>query len=108
MQGGHPELWEPLVNMTFQLTNTGDLRGHEVAQLYVGIPNAPARQLRGFERVLLQPGESRTVTFSLTRRDLSIWDVVRQQWHLQQGEYSLYVGASSRDLRLPGVISIRA
>ncbi|RDI84318.1 hypothetical protein Vi05172_g5532 [Venturia inaequalis] len=106
VQGGHPELWENLYNVTAKITNTGDIFAHEVPQLYVGIPNAPVRQLRGFERVPLEPGESKTVKFQLTRRDLSIWDVVVQQWRLQQGGYPIYVGASSRDFKLNGTLTV--
>lgn len=106
VQGGHPELWEILFNVTAEITNTGDLFAHEVPQLYIGIPNSPIRQLRGFERVPLDHGQSKTVTFQLTRRDLSIWDVVVQQWRLQQGDYPIYVGASSRDFRLNGTLTI--
>lgn len=106
VQGGHPELWETLFYVTAEITNTGDLFAHEVPQLYVGIPNSPARQLRGFDRVPLSPGLSKTVTFPLTRRDLSIWDVVVQQWRLQKGKYPIYVGASSRDFKLNGTLTV--
>lgn len=106
IQGGHPELWETLYNVTAQITNSGNVFAHEVPQLYIGIPNSPAKQLRGFDRLPLAPGESKVVAFPLTRRDLSIWDVVVQQWRLQQGEYPIYVGASSRDVRLNGTLTV--
>ena len=106
VQGGHPELWDTLFYVTAEITNTGNVLAHEVPQLYVGIPNAPIRQLRGFDRLRLSAGQTKTVTFPLTRRDLSIWDVVVQQWRLQKGKYPIYVGASSRDLRLNGTLSV--
>ncbi|ORY57247.1 glycoside hydrolase superfamily, partial [Pseudomassariella vexata] len=111
VQGGHPDLWEVVATVTASVTNTGDVAGHEVAQLYVGIPSSdefetPVRQLRGFQRLPVRPGESQSVLFRLTRRDLSVWDVVVQQWRLQEGEYKVYVGASSRDLRLNGTLEI--
>ncbi|KAK2030773.1 glycosyl hydrolase family 3 N terminal domain-containing protein [Colletotrichum zoysiae] len=108
VQGGHPALWEDTYAVSAQIKNTGGLAGHEVAQLYVGIPveGTPARQLRGFERVYVEAGESTTVEFRLTRRDLSVWDVVAQQWRLPEGEYEVFVGASSRDLRLNGTFTI--
>jgi beta-glucosidase len=106
IQGGHPSLWENLYNVSISITNTGTRFGHEVAQLYLGIPTAPLRQLRGFERVPLEKGETKTVTFALTRRDLSVWDVVAQQWRVQRGEYAVWVGASSRDLRVNGSLSV--
>ena len=78
----------------------------EVPQLYVNIATAPAKQLRGFEAVHVDRGATEKVTFPITRRDLSIWDVVAQKWKLQSGEYPVYVGASSRDIRLTGKITI--
>jgi beta-glucosidase len=108
VQGGHPWLWQVLFRATITITNTGKVAGHEVVQLYLGVPNAPKRQLRGFERVgLLQPGESRVVTFALDRRDLSIWNVESQGWELQRGSYRVWVGASSRDVRQEGEIMVR-
>lgn len=114
IQGGHPELWDVLAVVRCAVRNTGEVAGAEVAQLYVGIPSgrsddeesdAPVRQLRGFKRVgPLAAGEEGQVEFRLTRRDLSIWDVVAQQWRLRRGEYKLWVGASSRDLRLNGTL----
>ncbi|KAK0709255.1 glycosyl hydrolase family 3 N terminal domain-containing protein [Lasiosphaeria miniovina] len=117
VQGGHPDLWATVAVVACAVTNTGAERaGSEVAQLYVGVPGSdhegeegdtPARQLRGFVRVgPLAPGETRQAVFGLTRRDLSVWDVVAQQWRLRRGEYRLWVGASSRDLRLNGTLSI--
>lgn len=106
-QGGHPQLWEKLFSVTFNVINTGDVFAHEVPQLYVGIPDAPVRQLRGFERVPLLPGQSKLITIPLMRRDLSIWDVVAQQWKLQDAEYPIWIGASSRDFRLDGSINVQ-
>ncbi|THY99459.1 beta-glucosidase-related glycosidase [Aureobasidium pullulans] len=105
-QGGHPQLWDELFAVSFEITNTGDVFANEVPQLYVGIANAPKKQLRGFERVPLQPGQSKRINLPLTRRDLSVWDVVAQQWKLQAGEYAVWVGASSRDFKLEGSITV--
>jgi beta-glucosidase len=76
------------------------MNGAEIAQLYVGIPGGPVRQLRGFSKVRINKGDSVTVEFDLTRKDLSQWDVVVRNWGLQQGTYEIYVGASSRNLPL--------
>ncbi|KAK5126145.1 hypothetical protein LTR85_011501 [Meristemomyces frigidus] len=105
-QGGDPALWETLFNITVSVTNAGDVAAAEVPQLYIGVPNAPERQLRGFDRVLLAGNETASVTFPLKRRDLSIWCVFAQQWKLQAGSYPAFVGASSRDIRLVGTIYI--
>jgi beta-glucosidase len=101
--GGNPALWESLYNATVTVTNTGSVAGATVPQLYVGLPSSapagtPPRQLRGFEKVHLEKGESQTVKFELMRRDLSYWDIVSQQWLIPEGEFTMYVGFSSRDL----------
>lgn len=105
-QGGHPALWETALAVSASITNTGSVAASEIGQLYLGIPDSPIRQLRGFERVPLEPGETKTATFQLTRRDLSVWDVVAQQWKVQAGIYNVWVGASSRDLRLNGTFEV--
>ncbi|KAK7217991.1 hypothetical protein V2G26_005994 [Clonostachys chloroleuca] len=92
--------WDLAATVTASITNTGDREGEEVAQLYIAIPNSPPRQLRGFEKVRLQPGEDAVLTFELDMRDFAVWDVVSQEWIVQEGEYLIFVGASSRDLRL--------
>ncbi|CCC09733.1 hypothetical protein SMACR_03290 [Sordaria macrospora] len=119
VQGGHPDLWQILFVVRCIVENTGEkYAGSEVVQLYVGIPSSsdeevddegetPIRQLRGFKRVgPLAPGEQAEAEFELTRRDLSVWDVEAQQWRLRRGEYKLWVGASSRDLRLTGAFKL--
>lgn len=68
--GGHADLWDVVARVSARVTNTGAVPGAEVAQLYVGLPGGPVRQLRGFEKPFLAPGESATVDFALTRRDL--------------------------------------
>jgi len=104
-EGGQTDLWDVLVTVSADIANTGEMGGAEVAQLYVGIPGAAAvRQLRGFEKVFLNATRTEKVEFGLTRRDLSVWDVVAQKWRLPLGEpgVGVWVGASSRDLRLEG------
>lgn len=96
----HKGIWDVAATVEAKVTNTGDVEGAEVAQLYLAIPNSPPKQLRGFDKVSLLPGESAPVQFELTRRDFSVWDVVSQQWVVQEGNYTIFVGASSRDIRL--------
>lgn len=105
-QGGHPNLWDVLFNVTADIENVGNYTAQEVAQLYLGIPNAPVRQLRGFDKVSIEVGQKAVVSFALQRRDLSVWNVEAQQWELQPGEYPVWVGASSRDLRLNATITV--
>ncbi|OAA70341.1 Glycoside hydrolase, family 3 [Cordyceps fumosorosea ARSEF 2679] len=106
-EGGHPELWETHVTVRADVGNEGAVSGKTVLQLYVSFPDTkgvsfPVRVLRGFEKVLLALGESRSVEFNLTRRDLSYWDTTLQNWVMPEGQFSISVGASSRDLKLSG------
>lgn len=98
-------LWDKVVKIQVGVKNVGKVEGQEVAQLYLGIPNSPPKQLRGFEKLFLKPGKSATATFELTRRDLSVWDVESQKWVVQPGTYKIYAGASSRDIRLNGSLA---
>lgn len=104
--GGQTDLWNTLVTVRAEVKNTGRVAAAEVAQLYVGIPGGPVRQLRGFDKVQIQPGKTESVTFQLLRRDLSSWDVDAQKWALQSGQYKIYVGSSSRNLPLSGTLTI--
>ncbi|TIC13452.1 glycoside hydrolase [Wallemia mellicola] len=96
-------LYDVIKTVTATVSNTGDVDGSEVAQLYVSIPGdeQPIRQLRGFEKVKnLKSGDSQEVSFDLRLKDLSVWDVTRQMWILPSGEYTFHVGNSSRNLPL--------
>ena len=108
IQGGPTDLWDVLARVSATIANTGPVGGAEVAQLYVGIPgdDAPVRQLRGFEKPSINATQTATVEFELTRRDLSVWDVVAQKWRLPRGDFGVWVGASSRDLPLKGKLTI--
>jgi beta-glucosidase len=106
LQGGQSDLWDVLVTVTADISNTGTVPAAEVAQLYIGIPGGPVRQLRGYSKVGIEVGKTASVHFDLMRRDLSVWDVVAQKWKLQGGDYKVYVGASSRRLLLNGTLTI--
>jgi beta-glucosidase len=93
-----------------RITNTGTREGAEVVQLYLGnSPEAgePPKQLKGFEKIRLKPGESRTVTMGLEDSDLAAWDEEIRDWRIWPGTYSVMVGSSSRDIRLEDSFSIR-
>lgn len=100
VEGGTASLWDVVARVEAVVRNTGNVDAAEVAQLYVGIPGAPPKQLRGFNKALIKAGDRVTVSFDLLRRDLSEWNVAEQSWGLQQGGYQIYVGSSSRDLPL--------
>lgn len=109
--GGNPDLWTPLYNVTVCVTNTGKVGGHAVPQLYLGLPSSapegtPVKQLRGFEKVYLEAGEEKHVSFSLVRRDLSYWDVVRQEWVVPEGEFTVMVGESSRKISVQKGVNV--
>lgn len=89
-------------SVSVTITNAGTRSGAEVAQLYVGFPkeaDEPPSQLKGFEKVFLKPGESKTVKFQLDRDVLSAWNAVTGQWQTYGGKYTVGIGGSSRDLR---------
>ncbi len=88
----------------FTVTNTGDVDGAEIAQLYVGKKDGrifrPVRELKGFKKAYLKKGESKEVTISFDDKTFRYFDVESNQWEVEGGEYVLYIGASSRDIRL--------
>ncbi|MDN5794637.1 MAG: glycoside hydrolase family 3 C-terminal domain-containing protein [Intrasporangium sp.] len=101
-----------VVRVAAVVTNTGGRDGVAVPQLYVGRPHSAIarapRELRGFDRVELAPGQSRRVEFALTRRDLSHWDVGTHGWALEPGILVVSVGSSSRDLPLRATTQLEA
>ncbi|KAF2212919.1 glycoside hydrolase family 3 protein [Cercospora zeae-maydis SCOH1-5] len=101
--GGNPALWDVLFIVSVDITNTGDRDGDEVAQLYISLggPYDPKVVLRGFERVNIPAGQTVTVEFDVTRRDLANWDTVQQDW-VVRAEFpkKVFVGSSSRKLLL--------
>jgi len=97
--------------VTATVRNAGSRAGSEVAQLYVGHPAAdgePPRQLKGFQRVTLDPGASATVTFRVAARDLAHWDTGTHAWVTTAGAYAISVGNSSRNLPLTGTLTAPA
>jgi beta-glucosidase len=95
--------------VTAKITNTGSVAGADVAQMYVGDPAAsqdPPEQLKGFQRVTLNPGQSATVSFPLTIHDLASWSPTDNQWEAQAGSYTIDVGDSSENLPLTGSTSL--
>jgi beta-glucosidase len=92
------------VTVSATVTNSGRVAGSDVVQLYLGDPAAagePPRQLKGFRKVTLRPGQSTTVRFALTGHDLSYWDDTANGWVAPDGQFSVYVGDSSALASLP-------
>jgi beta-glucosidase len=98
------------VTINFTATNTGNVSGAEVAQLYVGIPSTavpePPKSLKRFQKVTLQPGQTRQLQLVLDKRAFSYWDVGSHDWLVVPGTYQIMVGASSRDIQLHGQMTI--
>jgi beta-glucosidase len=94
------------VQVSCDIANTGARAGAEVVQLYVHDGHAsvprPEEELKAFTKVLLMPGETRTVTLSLDPRSFSYWSTARHAWQADAGSFGLRVGSSSRDIRLRG------
>lgn len=92
------------LDFSFPLRNTGSVAGAEVVQVYVRNADSadyrPEKELREFEKVRLEPGETKRVAFELDRRAFSYWDAAERQWRADGGEYEVLVGASSADIRL--------
>ena len=91
-----------MVKVTVTLTNTGEREGAEVVQLYVGERSPrvmrPVKELKGVNKVLLAPGESRSVVFEIGYRDLAYWDVQSHGWRVDPGKFDILIGTSSRDI----------
>ena len=88
---------------TFAITNTGKVAGAEIAQLYVAFPTSaglPPKQLKGFERVDLNPGQTVVVTVTLGESDLKTWSVGKGAWESVHGVFTVEVGASAADILL--------
>ena len=96
--------------VTLTVTNTGTRKGAEIVQLYVAKPDAkifrPAQELKGFAKVPLRPGESRTVAIPLDDKAFRYWNTQTDRWEVEGGQYELRVGASSADIRLTAAVDI--
>ena len=96
--------------VTLTVTNTGSCAGAEVVQLYVAKPDAkvfrPVKELKGFTKVQLEAGESKTVTIPLDDKAFRYWNVATDRWEVEGGSYQLLVGASSADIRLTAAITV--
>ena len=96
--------------VSLTVTNTGSVAGTEIVQLYVAKKNSelfrPARELKGFARVTLAPGEKQRITITLDDKAFRFWNVKANRWEIEGGEYELLVGAGVEDIRLCEKISV--
>lgn len=96
--------------ITLTVTNTGEMDGAEVVQMYVGLPEAevfrPEKELKGFAKIFLKKGESREVSISFDDKTFRYWNDKTGGWETEGGSYTIMVGASVMDIRLTGSVSI--
>ena len=96
--------------VSLTVTNTGSVAGTEIVQLYIAKKNSelfrPAKELKGFARVTLAPGEKQRITIMLDDKAFRFWNVKANRWEIEGGEYELLVGASVEDIRLCEKISV--
>jgi beta-glucosidase len=102
----------PLYQASFDVTNTGTRAGADVAQIYVAearpkVPR-PAKELRGFARINLKPGETKTATVILDGRAFSYYDADAKSWHADPGEFQILLGRSSQDIQLHSSLTLSA
>ena len=98
--------------VTFTIKNTGDVAGSEIAQVYVAKPErkifrAP-KELKGFVKIHLEPGEEKKVSVELDDRAFAFWNTATEDWCVESGEYKILVGASSRDIRLEAAAKMKS
>lgn len=100
------------LTVSVDITNTGDVEGKEIVQLYVsdhtGACRRPIRELKGYEKVSLKPGETKTVKFTLDYRSFAWYSMEMKDWYAAAGDYEILIGASSRDMRLSGSVHVTA
>lgn len=98
--------------VTFTIKNTGDVAGSEIAQVYVAKPESKIfrapKELKGFIKIHLDPGEEKKVSVELDDRAFAFWNTATEDWCVESGEYKILVGASSRDIRLEAAAKMKS
>ena len=100
------------LTVTFKVKNTGSVAGAEIAQLYVADKEStifrPVKELKGFKKVFLEPGEEKEVEITLCRRAFAFWNINTNDWCVESGDFEILVGASSADIRLTADVKVNA
>ena len=100
------------VTATFNVKNTGAVAGAEIAQLYVADKEStifrPVQELKGFQKVWLEPGETKEVSITLDKRAFAFFNVNTNDWCVESGKFDILVGASSRDIKLQATLTVKA
>ncbi len=100
------------LRVRLKVKNVGEMAGKTAVQLYVGDKKStvmrPVRELKGFEKIHLEPGEEKTVEFVLDKRAFAYYNVGIHDWHVETGEFTIEIGESSRDIRLSGTVKVNS
>lgn len=100
------------LTVTFSVKNIGEVAGYETAQLYVGDVEStvfrPVKELKGFKKVWLEPGEKKEISILLSKRDFAFYNVLINDWCVESGDFEISVGASSADIRLTAKVKVTA
>ncbi|MBQ1402379.1 MAG: glycoside hydrolase family 3 C-terminal domain-containing protein [Oscillospiraceae bacterium] len=103
---------QDLLTVTVTVKNTGDRAGKAVIQLYVGDKESsvfrPVRELKGFEKISLQPGEAKDVRFTLDKRAFAYWNTELHDWTVEPGDFTIEIGRSSRDIALDASVTVNS
>lgn len=98
------------LTVSVNVRNTGKVKGKEVVQLYVGMPKSrtirPVKELRGFEKIELEPGEEKTVTFTLAKRAFAYYRTDISDWYVESGDYTIMAAKSSRDIACTATVNV--
>ena len=101
-----------VITVSYKIKNTGDVAGAEISQVYIKDNEStifrPEKELKGFEKTWLEPSEEKTVTVELNSRAFAFWNVKTDNWCVESGQFTVMVGASSRDIRLTAGVNIKA
>ena len=100
------------LTVTVDVTNTGKMKGKEVVQLYVADKEStvirPVKELKGFEKIELEPGVTSTVSFTLDKRAFAYYNTKLQDWHVENGTFEILLGHSSRDIVLSAEVTVES
>ncbi|PNR95307.1 glycoside hydrolase family 3 C-terminal domain-containing protein [Petrotoga sp. 9PWA.NaAc.5.4] len=100
------------IEVKVKVKNTGKVKGKEIVQLYVkdieSTLNRPEKELKGFEKIELEPGEEKTVTFTLDKRAFAYYNTEIKDWHVESGEFEVLVGRSSKDIELKETVKLNS
>ena len=92
-----------MYKVSIPVSNVGEREGKEVVQLYIGDDKCsvdrPVKELKGFQKISLAPGETKTVDFCITLKDLQFYDEATHAWKAEPGKFKAYIGASELDIR---------